>query len=235
MTAAVVTLHLWGVPRRGVPAAMGRMATDRLLLRRTPGLTFAKLLGTGSGTTFTLRDADLGHWAVLAAWTSAAAAEQFESGPLVRGWDRSAQERLRVLLRPVASRGTWSRRAPFERAPLPGGTARWPPGAPVAAITRARIRASRALTFWRAVPPVSADLRGRDGLRLAVGIGEAPLGLQGTFSVWRSSRALADFAYRGGPHTEAIRRTAETGWYSEQLFARFAVLDLAGTYRGRTP
>ena len=50
MTAPpLVTLHLWGVPRRGVPTALLRMATDRPALRRTTGLTFAKLLGTGSG------------------------------------------------------------------------------------------------------------------------------------------------------------------------------------------
>ena len=42
--------------------------------------------------------------------------------------------------------------------------------------------------FWRAVPPVSLDLAGRPGLRLAVGIGEAPVGLQGTFSLWETGR-----------------------------------------------
>ena len=32
-------------------------------------------------------------------------------------------------------------------------------------------RSPRSATFWRAVPPVSLDLSGRPGLRLAVGIG----------------------------------------------------------------
>jgi hypothetical protein len=82
------------------------------------------------------------------------------------------------------------------------------------------------VTFWRAVPPVSAELHRADGLRLAVGIGEAPVGLQGTFSLWDSHDALTGFAHRRAAHVEAIRRTAEVGWYAEELFARLAVLDV---------
>jgi hypothetical protein len=85
------------------------------------------------------------------------------------------------------------------------------------------------------VPPVSAELRRTDGLRLALGIGEAPIGLQGTFSLWDSPDALVGFAHRGAAHREAVRRTAQLGWYAEELFARFEVVELAGTYQGRTP
>ena len=56
---ALVTLHLWGVPARAIPAAFARMGTDRGPVRRTPGLRFAKLLGTGDERTFTVRDAVL--------------------------------------------------------------------------------------------------------------------------------------------------------------------------------
>ena len=96
------------------------------------------------------------------------------------------------------------------------------------------MRASRA-TFWAAVPPVSADLHESPGLRLALGIGEAPVGLQGTFSVWDSSAALNDFAYARSPHQEVVERTAREGWYAEELFARFAVLSARGTVGGREP
>ena len=51
---------------------------------------------------------------------------------------------------------------------------------------------------------MSADLRGRAGLRLAVGIGEAPVGLQGTFSLWESARALREFAYAGAAHQAVV-------------------------------
>jgi hypothetical protein len=81
---------------------------------------------------------------------------------------------------------------------------------------------------------VSADLRERPGLRAAVGIGEAPVGLQGTFSLWDSSAALKDFA-RADAHAAVVARTEPERWYAEELFARFAVTDARGTWGGRGP
>ena len=59
-------------------------------------------------------------------------------------------------------------------------------------------------------------------------IGEAPIGLQGTFSVWQDQQAVRDFAYALPAHRAVIEQTRQTGWYSEELFARFAVTDIAG-------
>ena len=226
---ALVTLHLWRVAPRGVPVAVLRMARDRGRVRRTPGLRFAKLLGTGDGRTFTIRDTDPLRWGLLATWTSAAAAREFErSSPVAQAWRRLATESWRVDLQPMTSRGRWSGREPFG-APVPVRTEGL-----VAALTRARLRARNAAGFWRAVPPVSADLRNRSGLRAAIGIGEAPLGLQGTFSLWESAAALQDFA-RGEAHAAVVGRTGPERWYAEELFARFAVLGSAGTLDGRDP
>lgn len=225
----LVTLHLWGVRGARVPGALLRMGLHRSMLRSGDGPAFAKLLGTGSGRTFTVRDADPLHWGLLAVWRHAGDAAAFERGPVARSWARIAAERLRVDLRPLASRGEWAGHRPFGD-PVPT-----PYDGPVAAVTRARLAPRRMVTFWRSVPPVSADLHRSDGLRLAVGIGEAPVGLQGTFSLWESSEALTDFAHRRAPHVEAVRRTAELGWYTEELFARFAVLGVEGTFDGRAP
>jgi len=52
--------------------------------------------------------------------------------------------------------------------------------------------------------------------------------LQGTFSLWESASAVRDFAYRGQAHQKAIADTARYKWYSEELFARFALLDKRG-------
>ncbi|HWH30008.1 MAG TPA: monooxygenase [Mycobacteriales bacterium] len=226
---ALVTLHLWRVPAAGVPAAVARVARDRGAVRRTAGVRFAKLLGTGRGRTFAARDADLTRWGLLTTWADPASARAFDDGPVVRRWRAAADEQLRLDLRPVSSRGSWSGREPFGR-PVPQREA-----GPVAAVTRARLRPLRAATFWRAVPDVAADLHTRSGLRFALPVGEAPLGLQGTVSLWEDAASLRAFAAQGAPHLDAVRRTAEVGWYAEELFARFAVLDLQGTVDGRSP
>jgi hypothetical protein len=205
------------------------MAADRGHLRRTPGLRFAKLLGTGSGRTFTPLDADPRRWGLLAVWDDDTAASAFAGGPLVRGWRRFAEEEWGTRLRPISARGRWSRQDPFGD-PVPGS---W--DGPVAAVTRARLVVRRAARFWRAVPPVSADLHEAPGLRLALGIGEAPIGLQGTFSLWTSSSALNRFAYDRAPHAGVIERTNREGWYAEELFARFGVLSTSGTLDGVDP
>ena len=227
---ALVTLHLWRVPRRAVPAAVLRMARDRSPVRRTPGVRFAKLLGTGDGRTFTARDADPLRWGLLATWTDAAAARAFDdASPVAAGWRRLAEETYRLDLRPVVSRGLWSGRSPFGD-PTPVREQ-----GPVAAITRARLSPTRDARFWSAVPPVSAELHRSPGLRAAVGIGEAPVGLQGTFSLWESINAMRDFAHRSAAHVDVVGRTEQEGWYAEELFARFAVLGTAGTLDGRDP
>ncbi len=224
---ALVTVHLWGVPAARVPASFTAMARDRRPVRRQPGLRFAKLLGTGDGRTFTVRDADLRHWALLATWDTVEAAEAFERSAVVGRWDARCDERLRVAMTPLTSKGQWSGQQPFG-APEPVKH----PG-PIAAVTRARLRAARAAAFWRSVPPVSARLRQSPGLLVALGIGEAPIGLQGTFSLWSSANALRDFAHRTPEHAEVVARTHEVGWYAEELFARFAVVSARGAYAGR--
>ena len=226
---ALVTLHVWGVPTRAVVPAAARMALDRRHLVRAPGVRIAKLLGTGSGRTFSVSDADPRRWALLVAWESPEDAEAFEHGRTVRAWSDLADERLLVRMQPLSSRGTWSGKAPF------GGPGRTRSDGPVASITRARLRPLKAPAFYKAVPPVAADLQRTRGLRLALGIGEAPVGLQGTFTLWQDDNALRTFAHRRTPHQEVMRRTAAEHWYAEELFARFRVLGVEGTVGGRTP
>ncbi|WP_432541162.1 monooxygenase [Kineococcus sp. SYSU DK002] len=228
----LVTLDVWTVAAQDVPRALWRMAADRPVLPRLPGARFAKLLGTGDGRTFTVRDADPLRWAALVAWDSPADAERFETSRPARAWAGIARERAQFRLAPRSSRGRWSGREPF------GGSGSGPAAdgdGPVASITRARLRPHRAASFWRAVPPVAAELHAVPGLRCAFGIGEAPLGFQGTFSLWDSTRALREFAHRGAAHRDVMVRTPREGWYAEELFARFDVVGVRGTLGGRTP
>lgn len=217
-----VTLHVWRVPRRAVPRALARMALDRSRLRATPGVRFAKLLGTGTGDGFGPTDADPTRYAALVVWSGADAAAGFATTPVARAWERLATGQVRIDLRPLASRGRWSGAEPFGDPP------RDPAEGPVLALTRARLRPRRAVTFWRAVPPVAAAVAAAPGVLARFGIGEAPIGWQGTVSVWRNTADLVEFAYRHPEHRAAILRTPTEGWYTEDLFARFAVLGVIG-------
>lgn len=225
---ALVTLHVWRVRPAAVPRALLELATGRARVRRTDGVLFAKLLGTGNGRTFTAGNADLRRYALLTSWQDRAAAAAFEQSAVAATWRRLAGETFRLELRPMHSRGRWSRRQPF------GGSETRPSAGPVAALTRARLRASRTAAFWRAVPPVAADLQRHDGLRVALAVGEAPVGVQGTFSLWDSTGALRAFT-RSAAHADVVRRTGEERWYAEELFARFDVLAATGTLDGVDP
>ena len=226
---ALVSLHVWGTSGRRIPGSLARVAGDRFALRGYPGLTFAKVLGTGSGQTFAPQDADLRHWALLACWDAPHAAATFERSRVVRRWDAACTERVRVLMTPVSSTGRWSGREPFGS---PAQRPRTETSGPVAAITRARIRWNQLPTFWRSVPDVTESLTTQPGLRWSLGIGEAPIGLQGTFSIWDDMASMNAFAYQTAGHRRAIEQTRETGWFSEELFARFTVDEVEGSFDG---
>ncbi len=225
-TPPVVTVHLWGVAGRQIPGSLWRMATGRRKVRRSHGLRFAKLLGTGSGRTFSVRDADPRHWGLVAAWDDIADARVFELADIVTSWDRHSYEKARFVLSPIHSRGNWAGRQPFSPGQKPTGNG------PVAALTRARIRPSQWRRFASAVPPVAAATDRASGLLVSTGIGEAPVGLQGTFSVWQNSDALNAFL-AGSEHQRVVNETETIGWYSEELFARFSVTAASGSFCGQ--
>ena len=226
-----VVVHLWGVGLRGLPGSFLRMATQRRLLRcrarsgrpSTHGLRFAKLLGTGSGQSFSVRDADPRHWGLITVWDTEADARVFEQSQVVTDWDRHAFEKARFVLDPIHRQGQWGGHEPFTpgRKPYSDTT--------IAAITRARVRTSAWRTFSSAVPEVAAAANEANGLLLSTGIGEAPIGLQGTFSIWRDVAALRGFA-QSAAHQQVVDRTSTTGWYSEELFARFSVQSAMGSF-----
>ena len=206
-------LFFWRIEKRRIPIAFYYMAVGHLYLKFNKKIGFYKLLGTGKGETFTPKDADLTTWAALIKTSI-----NPEELKLISNWNRISVARKYFQLTPVASKGSWGKASPFEivnREKLTGK---------VAVITRARIKYYLLPKFWRSVPAVVSSLKLSPGIQWAIGIGESPIGLQGTFSVWESSDAVKQFAYSGIAHKEVINRTHELNWYSEELFARFAVI-----------
>lgn len=202
------------------------MVRQRLTMPNLPGITFYKLMGTGSGKTFTVRDADLHHWCVLSVWETPEQCAAYLTSKPARQWQKIAQAQANIELEPLSAKGSWANKNPFGN-PVPE---KW--NGLTAALTRASIKPRWWREFWRSVPPVSLNLNATAGLITSLGIGEAPIGLQGTFSIWESNESITNFSSRQKPHAEVIARTHETGWYSEELFARFKVTKLSGSFAG---
>ena len=219
----IVLVYFWKINLRSLPIAILHMAFDRITLSRSKKVTFFKSLGSGKGETFTPKDADAKRWGLLVVIDSTEI-DTFDASPLISSWRKISTAEYRAVLQPISSHGMWSKRKPFDENQI----SNWQ--GPIAAITRARIKWSMNSKFWRAVPPVTVSLKSSPGLLSAIGIGEAPIGLQGTFSRWESGTALRTFAYQGQAHIAAIQATKDLDWYAEELFARFAIIKEHGGF-----
>jgi len=219
----IVLVYFWKINLRSLPIAILHMALDRITLKQNKKVTFFKSLGSGKGETFTPKDADAKRWGLLVV-IDLAEVDAFDASPLISNWRKISTAEYRAVLQPISSHGLWSKRKPFDENQI----SNWQ--GPIAAITRARIKWAMNQKFWRAVPPVTVSLKSSPGLLSAIGIGEAPIGLQGTFSRWESGAALRIFAYQGQAHIAAIQATKDLDWYAEELFARFAIIEEHGGF-----
>ena len=206
--------------------ALTQMGIAPRSLQRVPGLTFAKLMGSGRGGFGVMPD--WGRYALLGVWETDAAADAFFESALMDTFHRRAAEIWSVKMLPLRTHGQWDGTEPFVAQPVTPL-----PELPVAVLTRASIRTGALVDFWRHVPQASRNLYGSDALLYSVGVGEKPLVQQATVSFWRDAAALEQFAYRQSGHKEIVRRTRERKWYSEELFARFMPIATAGTCGGK--
>ena len=234
MFAPVTTLTLQrydGLSDRAYALAQMGLAFRRM--GPVPGLSFARLMGSGGGNGFSIRP-NWGVYAFLGQWEDPAAAEDFFArNPWWQQAEAHQSESLTVYLHPTMTHGEWGGERPFPARPED-----YDPAAPVAVITRATIRPRKLPDFWRYVPRTSASVYDHPARLLSVGVGEYPVFMQATFSLWESGRAMQQFAYRSRYHEEVVRLTRERDWYSEEMFTRFQVTDVRGSWadlRGRIP
>lgn len=205
--------RLWGLSR----VALGERGA-----RGVPGLRFARALGSGRDGGFGLAPS-LEHQGLFALFDDDEAADAFiDRSPLMAAYRARSLDLWIARLRATSSRGSWGgmRMAVTRRAD---------PHAPVAALTRASIRPSRAWAFWRHSPPSQAGLADAAGCRLAIGLGEAPLLRQATFSLWDDAAAMDAYARRGA-HQAAIQASRQGGFFSESMFVRFEPSRIEGRW-----
>jgi hypothetical protein len=195
-------------------------------LAGTPGLRFARVLGSGRDGGFGLAPS-FERQGLIAFFDDAASARAFlAASPAVHARRERADECLAALLGVTSSRGTWG-----GMTLAPGAT--HADDQPIASLTRAAIRPRHAKAFWRHAPASESSLALAPGCRLAVGLGEAPLLRQATFSLWDNAASMNAYAHQGA-HRAASRGAWQHEWFSEWMFVRFAPLAIEGRWQGRT-
>ena len=208
--------RLWG---------FARFVIGRFSLMGIPGLRFFKILGSGADGGFRLRPS-LSRQGLFCGFDTEAAADRFiQSSKIVAQYRAHAREFLIAKLCAYSSKGSWSGRTIdiTTTAPTTG---------PIAALTRASIRPMKARRFWRHAPPAQDSLEKSKGCLLAVGLGEAPIFRQATFSVWESLDAMNAYT-RTGAHLDAIKAALSGGHFSESMFVRFQPRMIQGSWKGQ--
>lgn len=232
---AVASFHLERTSTAGAIRSMLAMVAQERLARQVPGLRFVRRLGTGRGRAMGLQG-DLRRWATFAVWEDDAALDAFHAeSDVARRWRDTSVESWSVRLQPLAAHGRWGGTDPFADLDDVAASRAAQQGGPVAVLTRARVPVRHWRAFYRSVSLVEAHLHAQPGLLQAVGIGERPVGLLATFSLWRCARDIDAFAYDDSAHHEVVRATRAGGWFSEELFARFRPYGSTGTWDGVDP
>ena len=207
--------------------ALTMMGGARMSLPRVPGIGFWKLFGSGSGEGFNLRP-NPSVFAILATWPDMRSArDAHTSAPVFARYRARAAEHWTVYLSAQSARGAWSGTTPFTETDTNGI-------GPLAVLTRATIKPRTAARFWGRVPNISRVIGTNADVLFKIGIGEVPFLHQVTFSIWPDATRMAGFA-RTGPHAAAIQAVRDEGWFSEELYARFACLSEDGTWGGTSP
>jgi heme-degrading monooxygenase HmoA len=208
--------RLWG---------WSRIVRGPRALADIPGLLFSKVLGSGFEGGFGLRPSP-SRQGVFTLFESSQAAQNFiDHSSLVQAYQERSEEFCCATLKTFSCRGSWDGKSFLANT-------KSPTEGPVAALTRASIKFSKARAFWRHAPPSQTSLVLAKGCQLAVGLGEAPFFRQATFSIWDGLADMNAYA-RTGSHLEAIQAAQQHGYFSESMFARFVPLKVCGQWQGK--
>jgi hypothetical protein len=186
---------------------------------KAKGLVLFKLMGSGASSGFGAKP-NFGRYAMIGIWeTESDADTYFKENVIWNNYIKKSYNFQVHYLKNTMAHGSWGGQNPFLKAAEHDNEKK------VAVITRATIKWSHMLRFWKDVPNSSKDILAQEGLIFAIGIGEWPLRFQATFSIWENSTYMKKFAYQSKQHTNMILKTKNIGWYKEELFSRFLLVD----------
>lgn len=216
---------------RSVSPGLFSMALFRLPLWLNKKISFWRLMGSGRNGTFDIVP-DWKQWSIMVVIPESWIADRQETisleklqrrclgdiiSDLISLWNGKVQA---LLLEPKEGHGLWKGREVFGSLERKAGD--WE--GPIAVMTRATIRLSKAKAFWKHVDQVAQQMAGAPGFITSYGIGEVPFIKQATFSIWESKQAMQAFAYQMHEHREVIKKTYAEKWYSEEMFVRFRII-----------
>ena len=206
---------------RQILYGLSQMQLSHAPLQQVPGLQFYKIMGSGAGNGFSIRP-DFSTFCLLAHWEDEASeAAFFKSNPFWQTYAYRGKVYLHARLQASKTHGSWGGINPFEKTLSTPST-----GERIAVLTRATIKKRHLWSFWKEVPAASRPVNKLEGLIYSKGVGEWPLFMQATISIWENREAMVEYAYRNKAHVEMIRKTRQKGWYREEMFTEFELVSL---------
>ncbi|MGY3055568.1 heme-degrading monooxygenase HmoA [Pedobacter sp. UYEF25] len=224
----IVALTITKYKTHFIPFAFIGMAILRIPLWANRKCKFWRLMGSGKDAQVDLAP-DYKHWAILTTWKDRIDCDQFYKKSVVIKWFRKfGAEEFTVILNPLVSHGLWAGKNVFETSQQNSGKS-----GRVAAITRATINWNRMNEFRANMKRAGSAMRTAPGFIMAAGVGENPFSSQATFSIWEDLESMKNYAYKTTDHSDVIKLTRTRKWYSEELFARFEILEITGSLNGK--
>ena len=205
--------------------ALKMMQFAHTYLRKTAGLSFYKVMGSGKGLGFNPYP-DWSTYSLVQVWESEQHATQFfQSSTLFKKYKAHASESWSVYAKNISARGAWSGGNPFIKSDFLDSHNKL-----LMVITRARVKTSKLISFWSQVPSAQTSFTKSKGLIYTKGIGERPIIQMATFSIWEEVNALEKFAKDTSGHGNAASKAIHFNWFKEDLFSRFQPYKFIGTW-----
>lgn len=134
--------------------AFGQMQYAHAHLSKIEGLSFYKLMGSGSEPVFGLMP-DFGFYALLGVCEKEKSSEHFfYTSEIFARFKKHSSDQWTIYMRSIQTKGLWSRQNPFpvsavlnKNNPL------------IVVITRATIKLNKLIAFWRFVPTSQRPLQ----------------------------------------------------------------------------